>query len=145
VCCLWLGVVPADIVGIVVVIALSTHLVIEVMVSSFVWVKPFHVMVGGGDQIYNDGIRVDGPLKPWTMISNPHPDIDLGDATIGSAEWLGVVPADIVGIVVVIALSMHGEKPFHVMVGGGDQIYNDGIRVDGPLKPWTMIVLYQRT
>lgn len=32
---------------------------------------PFHVMVGGGDQIYNDGIRVDGPLRPWTDISNP--------------------------------------------------------------------------
>lgn len=34
--------------------------------------KPFHVMVGGGDQIYNDGIRVDGPLKAWTDIGNPH-------------------------------------------------------------------------
>jgi hypothetical protein len=34
--------------------------------------KPFHVMVGGGDQIYNDGIRVDGPLKDWTAIGNPH-------------------------------------------------------------------------
>ncbi|KAJ6004120.1 hypothetical protein N7499_000187 [Penicillium canescens] len=34
--------------------------------------KPFHVMVGGGDQIYNDGIRVDGPLKAWTAIHNPH-------------------------------------------------------------------------
>ncbi|KAJ6150814.1 hypothetical protein N7470_007408 [Penicillium chermesinum] len=34
--------------------------------------QPFHVMVGGGDQIYNDGIRVDGPLKPWTAINNPH-------------------------------------------------------------------------
>lgn len=34
--------------------------------------KPFHVMIGGGDQIYNDGVRVDGPLKPWTDISNPH-------------------------------------------------------------------------
>lgn len=33
--------------------------------------KPFHVMVGGGDQIYNDGVRVKGPLKPWTEISNP--------------------------------------------------------------------------
>lgn len=32
---------------------------------------PFHVMVGGGDQIYNDGIRVDGPLRAWTNISNP--------------------------------------------------------------------------
>lgn len=29
-------------------------------------------MLGGGDQIYNDGVRVDGPLKPWTDISNPH-------------------------------------------------------------------------
>ncbi|KAF9887459.1 hypothetical protein FE257_010176 [Aspergillus nanangensis] len=34
--------------------------------------KPFHVMIGGGDQIYNDGIRVDGPLKEWTAIGNPH-------------------------------------------------------------------------
>ena len=34
--------------------------------------RPFHVMIGGGDQIYNDGVRVDGPLKPWTDIANPH-------------------------------------------------------------------------
>jgi hypothetical protein len=34
--------------------------------------RPFHVMLGGGDQIYNDGVRVDGPLKEWTAISNPH-------------------------------------------------------------------------
>ncbi|KAF1846491.1 uncharacterized protein K460DRAFT_339757 [Cucurbitaria berberidis CBS 394.84] len=34
--------------------------------------RPFHVMIGGGDQIYNDGVRVDGPLKPWTAIHNPH-------------------------------------------------------------------------
>lgn len=34
--------------------------------------RPFHAMIGGGDQIYNDGIRVDGPLKPWTEITNPH-------------------------------------------------------------------------
>jgi PhoD related phosphatase len=33
--------------------------------------RPFHVMIGGGDQIYNDSIRVDGPLKPWTEITNP--------------------------------------------------------------------------
>lgn len=32
---------------------------------------PFHVMVGGGDQIYNDGIRVNGPLRLWTDIGNP--------------------------------------------------------------------------
>ncbi|KAK5110358.1 hypothetical protein LTR62_006066 [Meristemomyces frigidus] len=34
--------------------------------------QPFHVMIGGGDQIYNDSVRVTGPLKPWTDISNPH-------------------------------------------------------------------------
>lgn len=34
--------------------------------------RPFHVMIGGGDQIYNDGVRVKGPLKPWTDIGNPH-------------------------------------------------------------------------
>jgi phosphodiesterase/alkaline phosphatase D-like protein len=28
-------------------------------------------MIGGGDQIYNDSIRVKGPLKTWTDISNP--------------------------------------------------------------------------
>lgn len=33
--------------------------------------KPFHVMIGGGDQIYNDGVRVKGPLKAWTDIGNP--------------------------------------------------------------------------
>ena len=32
---------------------------------------PYHVMLGGGDQIYNDGIRVNGPLRPWTDIHNP--------------------------------------------------------------------------
>ena len=34
--------------------------------------KPFHVMIGGGDQIYNDGIRVGGPLRQWADIGNPH-------------------------------------------------------------------------
>ena len=33
--------------------------------------KPFHVMIGGGDQIYNDGVRVGGPLNTWTAIGNP--------------------------------------------------------------------------
>jgi hypothetical protein len=33
--------------------------------------SPFHVMLGGGDQIYNDGIRVHGPLQPWSSIPNP--------------------------------------------------------------------------
>ena len=34
--------------------------------------KPFHVMIGGGDQIYNDGVRVDGPLNEWSTVLNPH-------------------------------------------------------------------------
>ena len=34
--------------------------------------KPVHVMIGGGDQIYNDGVRVEGPLREWTDIGNPH-------------------------------------------------------------------------
>lgn len=33
--------------------------------------NPFHVMIGGGDQVYNDGVRVSGPLKEWTEIHNP--------------------------------------------------------------------------
>ncbi|KAJ8608610.1 hypothetical protein MRB53_039577 [Persea americana] len=33
--------------------------------------RPFHIMVGGGDQIYNDGVRVNGPLRPWSDIGNP--------------------------------------------------------------------------
>lgn len=27
-------------------------------------------------------------------------------------------------------LELHEKKPFHVMIGGGDQIYNDGVRVN---------------
>ncbi|RDW88867.1 hypothetical protein BP6252_00899 [Coleophoma cylindrospora] len=34
-------------------------------------VTPFHIMLGGGDQIYNDGIRVSGPLRPWSDMGNP--------------------------------------------------------------------------
>ena len=33
--------------------------------------RPFHVMIGGGDQIYNDGVRVDGPLREWADTGNP--------------------------------------------------------------------------
>ncbi|KAK4101649.1 hypothetical protein N658DRAFT_50350 [Parathielavia hyrcaniae] len=33
--------------------------------------RPFHVMIGGGDQIYNDGIRISGPLKNWSNMKNP--------------------------------------------------------------------------
>ncbi|KAK0633490.1 hypothetical protein B0T14DRAFT_466422 [Immersiella caudata] len=33
--------------------------------------RPFHVMIGGGDQIYNDAIRISGPLRAWTDIGNP--------------------------------------------------------------------------
>ncbi|KAK5161595.1 hypothetical protein LTR04_004105 [Oleoguttula sp. CCFEE 6159] len=48
------------------------------------------------------------------------------DAWSGPALWNDV-------------LRMHSAQPFHVMIGGGDQIYNDGVRVDGPLRQWTDI------
>ncbi|KAI0011003.1 hypothetical protein F4779DRAFT_263452 [Xylariaceae sp. FL0662B] len=48
------------------------------------------------------------------------------DAWSGPALWNDV-------------LRSHAEAPFHVMIGGGDQIYNDGIRVNGPLREWTDI------
>ena len=41
----------------------------DVLRSHFI--RPIHVSIGGGDQIYNDGVRVDGPLKEWTDIGNP--------------------------------------------------------------------------
>ncbi|KAF1810417.1 hypothetical protein P152DRAFT_421002 [Eremomyces bilateralis CBS 781.70] len=34
--------------------------------------QPFHVMIGGGDQIYQDGVRVEGPLNMWSNMANPH-------------------------------------------------------------------------
>ena len=46
------------------------------------------------------------------------------DAWSGPALWNDV-------------LRRHEEKPIHVMIGGGDQIYNDGVRVNGPLREWT--------
>ena len=48
------------------------------------------------------------------------------DAWSGPALWNDV-------------LRMHQQRPIHVMIGGGDQIYNDGVRVTGPLKEWTAI------
>ena len=45
------------------------------------------------------------------------------DAWSGCALWNDV-------------LRTHQENPIHVMIGGGDQIYNDNIRVSGPLKEW---------
>jgi hypothetical protein len=41
-------------------------------------------------------------------------------------------------------LRSHNDQPFHVMVGGGDQIYNDNVRVTGPLKEWTQISSLRR-
>ncbi|GKZ24756.1 hypothetical protein AbraIFM66951_011826 [Aspergillus brasiliensis] len=36
-------------------------------------------------------------------------------------------------------LRQHGERAFHVMIGGGDQIYSDGVYTSGPLLEWTQI------
>jgi hypothetical protein len=33
-------------------------------------------------------------------------------------------------------LRLHTLRPFHVMIGGGDQIYNDNVRTEGPLRDW---------
>ncbi|OQO12095.1 hypothetical protein B0A48_02734 [Cryoendolithus antarcticus] len=65
--------------------------------------KPFHVMIGGGDQIYNDSVRVKGPLKPWTDISNPRKrrEYPFGDKLRADCDdyyfdnyttWYGQVP-----------------------------------------------------
>ncbi|KAI9727519.1 MAG: hypothetical protein M1828_006461 [Chrysothrix sp. TS-e1954] len=45
------------------------------------------------------------------------------DAWSGCALWNDV-------------LRRHEQNPIHVMIGGGDQIYNDQIRIEGPLKEW---------
>jgi hypothetical protein len=35
--------------------------------------QPFHVMIGGGDQIYNDSVMYETTLyKEWSMIKDPH-------------------------------------------------------------------------
>lgn len=35
--------------------------------------RPFHVMIGGGDQIYNDKVMVETEIfQEWTKIKNPH-------------------------------------------------------------------------
>lgn len=35
--------------------------------------RPFHVMIGGGDQIYNDAVMSQSPLfRDWLEIKNPH-------------------------------------------------------------------------
>ncbi|KAF8501237.1 hypothetical protein BU17DRAFT_58930 [Hysterangium stoloniferum] len=48
------------------------------------------------------------------------------DAFAGPALWNDVL----------ICL-VHKNHPFHVMIGGGDQIYSDRVFVDGPLKAWS--------
>lgn len=35
--------------------------------------RPFHVMIGGGDQIYNDAVMSQSPIfREWLEIKNPH-------------------------------------------------------------------------
>ena len=39
--------------------------------------RPFHVMIGGGDQIYNDAVMTQSPLfREWLEIKNPHHKYD---------------------------------------------------------------------
>lgn len=35
--------------------------------------RPFHVMIGGGDQVYNDAVMSQSPLfREWLELKNPH-------------------------------------------------------------------------
>lgn len=45
-------------------------------------------MIGGGDQIYNDSVRVKGPLKEWTDIGNPKKrhEFPFGDEMRGRCD-----------------------------------------------------------
>ena len=39
--------------------------------------RPFHVMIGGGDQIYNDAVMLQSPLfSEWTKMKNDHNKFD---------------------------------------------------------------------
>jgi hypothetical protein len=39
--------------------------------------------------------------------------------------------------VLMVLRLVHEKKPFHVMIGGGDQVYSDDVRLEGgPLEEW---------
>ncbi|ORY57517.1 uncharacterized protein BCR38DRAFT_413906 [Pseudomassariella vexata] len=77
--------------------------------------------------LHSSGTRPDPPPeKQNERVVTTDTEIRTEEAWSGPALWNDVV-------------RRHGLTPFHVMLGGGDQIYNDGIRVDGPLRPWTDI------
>lgn len=40
-------------------------------------------------------------------------------------------------------LAKHAEQPFHVLVGGGDQLYCDGFVVEVQLGPLYLLTLFQ--
>ena len=43
-------------------------------------------------------------------------------------------------------LRIHKEKPFHCMIGGGDQLNNDHVKTgEGPLKPWDSLEMTRKT
>ncbi|KAH0553408.1 hypothetical protein GP486_006523, partial [Trichoglossum hirsutum] len=85
---------------------------------------------------YSSGPRSGAPISSFFYVPSKHQsmrimfhscngfsvDTDV-DSWAGDALWNDV-------------LRIHKRKPLHVMIGGGDQIYNDGIRVDGPLREW---------
>jgi hypothetical protein len=87
--------------------------------------KPFHVMIGGGDQIYNDGVRVDGPLRAWTDISNPHKrrEYPFGEQ----------MRADCDGYYFNNYVKWYGHKPFSTANGQIPQlnIWDDHDIIDG--------------
>ncbi|KAI9862477.1 MAG: hypothetical protein M1813_004328 [Trichoglossum hirsutum] len=85
---------------------------------------------------YSSGPRSGAPISSYFYVPSKHQSMRIMfhscngfsvgtdvDAWAGDALWNDV-------------LRIHKRKPFHVMIGGGDQIYNDGIRIDGPLREW---------
>lgn len=53
------------------VLLINTSCGYPVFIGDFVITYANGRRIGGGDQIYNDGVRVNGPLRHWSDIKNP--------------------------------------------------------------------------
>ena len=83
-----------------------------------------HEVVGVGAEAVDDVVVV--------------PDVDLGDAAVGLLEGLGGVPADVVGVVVLVAALAHGVVKVvgATLVGVGDA----GPLLQGPVDADAVVV-----
>jgi hypothetical protein len=86
-------------------------------------------MIGGGDQIFNDSVitseSADGlnPLPLWNIMFMDSPTGGTQNPKAG--PWYPLW-RDI--------LNEHQTRPFHVMIGGGDQIFNDSVITESILE-----------